>query len=156
MFVVSHVNSCLQQSKKWLLMRFILSGVVERTVRFLTTVDVVLGKYNNCMPNNKWFGVKHVSIVFGWTYVNGALLMINSTSSNTVCSSSNWFQKKRLQKEKGARPWRHPLNPPLFKNSYTSRYLFWSSLFAITVVFNLCFMKVFRKWSEEASISSKL
>ena len=65
MFVESHINSCLQLSKKWLLMRFILSVVLERTVRFLTTVDVVLEEYNNCLPNNKWLGVKHVSIVFG-------------------------------------------------------------------------------------------
>ena len=46
MFVVSHV-------------------VLERTVRFLTTVDVVLEQYNNCLPNNKWLSVKYVLIVFG-------------------------------------------------------------------------------------------
>ena len=46
-------------------MRFILSVVLERVVRFLTTVDVVLEDYNNCLQNNKWSGVKHVSIVFG-------------------------------------------------------------------------------------------
>ena len=27
--------------------------VLERTVRFLTTVDGVLEEYNNCLPNNK-------------------------------------------------------------------------------------------------------
>ena len=39
-------------------------------------------------------GVKHVSIVFGQTYVNvnGALLTISSTLNNSVCSSSKWFQ----------------------------------------------------------------
>ena len=42
-----------------------VSVVLERTVRFLTTVDVVLEEYNNCLPNSKWLGVKHVSIVFG-------------------------------------------------------------------------------------------
>ena len=46
-------------------MRFILSVVLERAVRFLTIVDVVLKEYNNCVPNNRWLGVKHVSIVFG-------------------------------------------------------------------------------------------
>ena len=46
MFFVYYINllhySCLHLSQKWLLMRFILSVVLERTVRFLTTVDVVL------------------------------------------------------------------------------------------------------------------
>ena len=48
MFVVSHVNllhnSCLHLSQKWLLMLFILSVVLERMVRFVATVDVVLEK----------------------------------------------------------------------------------------------------------------
>ena len=42
-----------------------LSVELERTVRFLTAVDVVLEEYSNSLPNNKWLGVKHVSIVFG-------------------------------------------------------------------------------------------
>ena len=46
-------------------MQFILSVVLEKTVRFLTTVDVVLEEYNNLLPNNNELGVKHVSIVFG-------------------------------------------------------------------------------------------
>ena len=46
-----------------------------RTVRFLTIViDVVLEQYDNCLSINKWLGVKHVSIVLGQTYVNGAEL----------------------------------------------------------------------------------
>ena len=57
MFVESQVNSCFHVSKKWLLMRFILSVVLERTVRLLTTVDVVLEEYINCLPNSKWLGV---------------------------------------------------------------------------------------------------
>ena len=57
-------------------MWFVLSAVFERTVRFLTIViDVVLEE-------------KHVSIVFGQTYVNGAFLAINSTSNDLVCTSS--------------------------------------------------------------------
>ena len=36
------------------MMRFILLAVLERTVRFLTTVDVVLEEYNNYLPNKKW------------------------------------------------------------------------------------------------------
>ena len=53
-----------------------LTVVLERTVRFLTIItDVVLEE-------------KHVSIVFGQTYVNGALLTISSTLNNSVCSSS--------------------------------------------------------------------
>ena len=82
MFVVFHVNLCLHLSKKWLLMWFILSVVLERTARLLTTVDVVLEEYNNCQRNNKWLGIKYVLIVFGEKYVNGALLMISSTSNN--------------------------------------------------------------------------
>ena len=67
-------------------MRFILSVVLERTVRFLTMViDDVLEEYNNCPSTNKWLGVKHVSIVFGQTYVNGELLTTSSTSNNSVC-----------------------------------------------------------------------
>ena len=69
--------------------------MLERMVRFLTTTDVVLRECNNCLPNNKWLGVKHVLIVFGQTYVNSALLMISLTSNNTVCSSSKLLQKKK-------------------------------------------------------------
>ena len=57
-------------------MQFILSIVLDRMVRFLPTVDVVLEEYNNCLPNNKLLGV------------NGELLMISSISNNTVSSSS--------------------------------------------------------------------
>ena len=46
-------------------MWFILSVVLERTVRFVATVDVVLEDNNSCLPNNKQLGVKHVLIVFG-------------------------------------------------------------------------------------------
>ena len=99
-------NLCLHLvSRKWLLMRFILSVMLERMVRFLTTVYVVLHEYSNCLPNNKWLGVKQVSIVFGLTYVKGALLMIISTSNNTVCSSSEWLQRKEMiGKKRGAPP----------------------------------------------------
>ena len=69
-------------------MRFILSVVLERTVTFVATVDVVLEEYNSCQPNNKLLGVKHDLIVFGQTYVKGAFLMISSTSNNNVSSSS--------------------------------------------------------------------
>ena len=43
-----------------------LSERLAGTVRFLTTVDVMLEEYNSCLPNNKWLGVKQVSIVLGW------------------------------------------------------------------------------------------
>ena len=69
-------------------MWFTLSVVLERTVRFAATVDVVLEDNNSCLPNNKQLGIKHVSIVFGLTYIKGALLMISSTSNDIVCSSS--------------------------------------------------------------------
>ena len=45
-------------------MHFILLEVLEKTVRFLTTVDVVLEEYKKRLPNNKWVSAKHVSIVF--------------------------------------------------------------------------------------------
>ena len=45
--------SCLNLSQKWLLMQFISSVVLERTVRLVTAVYVVLGECN-CLPNNKW------------------------------------------------------------------------------------------------------
>ena len=63
-------------------------------VRFLNIViNAVLEEYNNCLSSNKWLGFKHVSIVFGQTYVNGELLTISSTSNNSFCSSSMWLQK---------------------------------------------------------------
>ena len=58
MFIVSHVNllyiNVSTYLQKWLLMRFILSAVLEQIVRFLTTVHFVLGEYNNYL-SNKWF-----------------------------------------------------------------------------------------------------
>ena len=44
----------------------------------------------------------------------------------------------------------------VFKNNYTSWYLFWSNLSATAVVFSWHFVKIPRKRSEEASIFSKL
>ena len=32
---------------------YLISVVLTRTVRLLTTVDVVLEEYNDCLPNNK-------------------------------------------------------------------------------------------------------
>ena len=43
----------LHQSPKWLVMRFILSVMLGRTVRFAATVDVVLEDYNSCLQSNK-------------------------------------------------------------------------------------------------------
>ena len=51
-------------------MRFILSVVLERTVRFAATVDVALENNTSCLPNNKKLGVKHVLIVFGKRILN--------------------------------------------------------------------------------------
>ena len=45
------------------ILRFILSVVLEKTVRFAARLDVVLDN-NSCLPNNKQLCVKHVSIVF--------------------------------------------------------------------------------------------
>ena len=64
MFIVSHLNlphiPVSIYPKKLLLI-----VVLERTVTFLTTVDVGLDECNNYLSNNKWLGVKHISIVFG-------------------------------------------------------------------------------------------
>ena len=38
---------------KMITVRFILSAVLKRTVRFEATVDVVLEERNNCLPDNK-------------------------------------------------------------------------------------------------------
>ena len=101
MFIVSHVNlqhihvSTYSKNDYWCG----LSVVLERTVRFLTTIDAVLEEYNNCLPNNKWLGVKYVSIVSGQMYVKGTLLMISSvvsytaTINHTAFSSPKWLQK---------------------------------------------------------------
>ena len=42
----------------------ILSAVLERTVRFLITGDV-LEQHNTCLPNSKLLGVKYILTVFG-------------------------------------------------------------------------------------------
>ena len=75
---------CLHLSQKWLLMRFVLSAVLERTYRFVANTEVVLEEYSRCLSNNKWLGVKHVSIV---------ILMISSTSNNSISSCSKWLQE---------------------------------------------------------------
>ena len=41
-----------------------LSVVLERTIGFLATVDIVLEEYDSCLRNNKLLGVKHVSTLF--------------------------------------------------------------------------------------------
>ena len=74
-------------------MRFILSVLLERTVRFVATVDAVLEKYNSCLSNNKWLGANHVSIVFESRDVEDVLQMISWTSNNAVSNSSMWLQK---------------------------------------------------------------
>ena len=53
-------------------MRFTLSVVHRGTVRFLTTVDVMLEKYNNCLPKKKndW-----LINMFRW-YLGKLMLMI--------------------------------------------------------------------------------
>ena len=54
--------------------------MLERTVRFAISVDVVLEDYNSCLPKtNNW-----VLNMF-----KGALLMISSTLNKIVFSSSN-------------------------------------------------------------------
>ena len=53
-------------------------------------------------------------------------------------------------------PWNTLDDYTVFKNIYTSRFLFWSILSAITVVFRWYFMQISRKWLEEESIFSKL
>ena len=67
MFVVSHVNLVLLHvstySKNDYWCGWSVSVVLERTVRFLTTVGVVLEEYSNCLPNKKWLGDEHISIV---------------------------------------------------------------------------------------------
>ena len=100
---------CLHLCQKWLLMRFILPVVFERSVRFLTAVDVVLKQHNNCVLNNKWLSVKYVLIVFDSI---GALLMIRLTLISIVCSSSKRSQKKKNNKWLQKRVGDTPSTPP--------------------------------------------
>ena len=53
-------------------------------------------------------------------------------------------------------PWYTLGNYTVFKNNKTTWYLIWSNLLAVIVFFSKYFMKVSRKWWEEASIFSKL
>ena len=53
-------------------------------------------------------------------------------------------------------PWNTLGDYTVFKCSCISRFLFWSILSAITVVFSWYFMQVSRKWPEEEFIFSKL
>ena len=77
-------------------MQFILSAVPWRTVRLLTIVDIVLKQRNNCLPNNKWLGVKYVLNDLLW-------------SITAVWSSSKWSQIQAISNKKlGARA-----HPPL-------------------------------------------
>ena len=48
MLVVSHINLLQIHVSTYALL-----AVLERTIRFLAVVDVVLEQYNNCPPNNK-------------------------------------------------------------------------------------------------------
>ena len=57
MFVLSHINSLHIYHTAW--------DNVPNVPRFLTTANVVQEELNNCLPNNKWFNVKYVTIVFG-------------------------------------------------------------------------------------------
>ena len=68
MFVVSHISLLhihVSPNPKRISDAVYLSVVLERTARFLTTVDVALEEYNSYLPNSKLLGVKLVSIVSG-------------------------------------------------------------------------------------------
>ena len=56
------------------------------------------------------------------------------------------FQYTFLFQSSFVPPWNIVCDYTVFKNSYTSLYLFWSNLSAIRVVFSWYFMKCFRKW----------
>ena len=64
-----------------------LSIVLDRTVRFVTTVHVVLEEYNTvCQITNDWTLNMFREYLGKHTLI--ALLMISSTPKITVCSSS--------------------------------------------------------------------
>ena len=46
-------NSCLHLCQKLLLIWFILSVVLERTVRFIITTGAVLEQHNNCLQTKQ-------------------------------------------------------------------------------------------------------
>ena len=76
MFGVSHVNSVdlhiptYPKNDYWCGLS--VSELLERMVRFLTTVDVVLEEYNNCLPNKKWLGDQ----IF-WKYLGKFMLNVH-------------------------------------------------------------------------------
>ena len=86
--------SCLHLYQKWLLMRFILSVVLERIVIFVTKVEVVFKEFNNSLPEKYDWVLNMFWYCLCKLMLKGALLVIHSTSYNTVCSSSKWLQKK--------------------------------------------------------------
>ena len=155
MFVVSHVSllhihfSISPKNDYWCGLL-----LLERTVKFLTRVHVVLGKQNNCLPTAKqqmieWLRVKHVSIVSGKTYVKGALLIISSTSNNTVCNSSKWLQRSKwLQKIRKGAP--HPLPP-----KFVSGVLPWKWLYILwqIILFNIVLLRRF--WAQMSKLPIK-
>ena len=53
MFVVSHVNLLHIHVPKMITDVVYLTVMLERTVRFAATADVVLEDYNSCLQNNK-------------------------------------------------------------------------------------------------------
>ena len=69
-----------------------LSERLAGTVRFLTTVDVMLEEYNSCLPNNKWLGVKQVSIVLGWPLLLNRGFFL-TYPENIVYDDILWIQR---------------------------------------------------------------
>ena len=77
-------------------------------------------------------------------------------TKNHGCFSAHYWYVFEILKVRVVPPWNFLGDYTMFKNSCTSRFLFWSILSAITVVFSWYFMQVTRPWSEEESIFSKL
>ena len=108
-------------------MRFILSVMFERTVRFRTTVGVVLEQHNNCLANNNWWDVNTV-------YSS----VINTIYSSSKWSQKNkWLQKNTLNPSLAFKPWRHN-----FESNYFSLILLvntWRKYFGVNVLSNFYF-----------------
>ena len=77
-------------------------------------------------------------------------------TKNHGCFSAHYWYVLEILKVRFVPPWNFLGDYTMFKNSYTSRFLFWSILSAITVVFSWYFMQVTGPWSEEEPIFSKL
>ena len=72
--------------QKWLMVQFILSAVLERTVKFLTTVNVVLEEYNNCLLNHDFLHNQRFSKIASPRILGGRVNQIDVSNTKNIFS----------------------------------------------------------------------